>query len=49
MLAALKSLERNNGLSLVVSTGARASSEFLRKVVNVAEAVKVLSKNQITY
>lgn len=45
----MKALERKDGLSLVISTGARAASEFLRKVVQVAEAVKVLTKEQITY
>lgn len=42
-------LARQNGLSLCISTGARAASEIIRKCVQFAEAVKLLSKGAITY
>ena len=42
-------LLRKNGLSLCISTGARASSEIIRKCQQFAEAIKVLSEGQIDY
>lgn len=48
-LATLKSLMRRNGLSLVISTGARASAEFLRKVVNAARALEAATKGSLTF
>lgn len=47
--ATQKALSKKDGLSLIVSTGARAASEMLRKCVNFAEAVKKLSNNKIDY
>lgn len=48
-IATQKALQHKNGLSLIISTGARAASEMLRKCVNFAEAVKQLSNNKIDY
>lgn len=48
-LMCYKALSHVNGLSLCISTGARAASEIIRKVVQFADAIKLLSKNQITY
>ena len=47
--ATQKALSKKYGLSLIVSTGARAASEMLRKCVNFAEAVKKLSNGKIDY
>lgn len=44
-----KALSTPNGLSLCISTGARAASEIIKKCVMFAEAVKCLSKGTITY
>ena len=44
-----KALSRKNGLSLAISTGARAASEIIRKCQQFAEAVKLLSKGAIDY
>ena len=48
-ISSFKSLARPNGLSLVISTGAKAASEMIRKCVQVAEAVKVASNGKITF
>lgn len=45
----LTSPRGGSALVLCISTGARASSEFLKKVAQMAEAVKVLTDGQITY
>lgn len=42
-------MSRKNGLSLCISTGARAAQEIILKCHQFAEAVKVLSKGSITY
>lgn len=44
-----KALLRKNGLSLCISTGARASSEIIRKCQQFAEAIKVISGGAIDY
>lgn len=48
-LLTYKALLKRNGLSLCISTGARAASEIIRKCQQFAEAVKVLSKGDIDY
>lgn len=48
-LLAYKALSRKNGLSLCVSTGARAASEIIRKCVLFAEAVKKMTDGRIDY
>ena len=45
----LKSLLHKNGLSICISTGARAAAEIIRKCANFAEAIKQLSNNKISY
>ena len=45
----LKALEKRNGLSLVISTGARASSEFLLKVVNGARALEAATNGKLQF
>ena len=49
MIAAFKALSRKDGLSLVVSTGARAANEMMKKCIKMAEAVKTLSNGCIGY
>ena len=44
-----KVLKKKGTLGLCVSTGQRAASELLKKVKQMAEAVKVVSKGLITY
>lgn len=44
-----KALAKKNGLSLCISTGARAASEIIRKCQQFAEAVELLSNGEITY
>lgn len=44
-----RALEKKNGLSLCISTGARAASEIVKKCGMFAEAVKKLSNGQIDY
>ena len=44
-----KVLQKKGTLGLCVSTGQRAASELLKKVKQMAEAVKVVSKGLITY
>ena len=44
-----KVLQKKRTLGLCVSTGQRAASELLKKVKQMAEAVKVVSKDLITY
>lgn len=48
-LAVYKALSRKNGLSLCISTGARAANELVKKCEQMAYAVKVLSKGKIDY
>ena len=45
----MKALLHPNGLSICVSINLRSASEIIRKCVQVAEAVKLLSKGAITY
>lgn len=46
----LRALEHGpRGLSLCISTGARAASEIVKKAVQFAEAVKLLSHGSISY
>lgn len=47
--ACLWSLEKNNSLTTIVSTGERASQEFLRKGKQWAETVKILTNNELDY
>lgn len=42
-------LLKPNGLSLCISTGARAAAEIIRKCAQFAEAVKQLTSGKITY
>ena len=42
-------LQKKNGLSLCISTGARAAAEIVKKCILWAEAVKVLSNGKIDY
>lgn len=44
-----RALEKKNGLSLCISTGARAASEIVKKCSLFAEAVKKLSNGKIDY
>lgn len=44
-----KSLMAKNGLSLCISTGARAAGEIIRKCGQFAEAIKVITDGKITY
>lgn len=44
-----RALEKKNGLSLCISTGARAASEIVKKCGMFAEAVKKLSNGTIDY
>lgn len=48
-LMCYKVLQKKGTLGLCVSTGQRAASELLKKVKQMAEAVKVVSKGLITY
>lgn len=49
VIAAFKACSRPCGLSLCVSTGSRAASELIKKVHQVAEAVRIASDGNITY
>ena len=49
VIAAFKACSRPCGLSLCVSTGSRAASELIKKVHQVAEAVRIASDGRITY
>lgn len=44
-----KALSTKNGLSLCISTGARAASEIILKCKLFAEAIKLLSRGRINY
>lgn len=44
-----KALSKKNGLSLCISTGARAAAEIIRKCAQFAEAIKVLTNGAIDY
>lgn len=48
-LAVYKALSKKGGLALIISTGARASSEIMKKVTQFADAVKVMSNSRIDY
>ena len=48
-IAAMKAATKQNGLSLCVSTGARAASELIKKCIQMAEAVKMLSNGLLDY
>lgn len=48
-IAAMKAATKKNGLSLCVSTGARAASELVKKCIQMAEAVKMLSNGLLDY
>ena len=45
----MKAATKQNGLSLCVSTGARAASELVKKCIQMAEAVKMLSNGLLDY
>ena len=45
----MKAATKKNGLSLCVSTGARAASELVKKCIQMAEAVKMLSNGLLDY
>ena len=44
-----KALAKKNGLSLCMSTGARAASEIIRKCAQFGEAIKVITEGNIDY
>ena len=44
-----RALEKKNGLSLCISTGARAASEIVKKAAQFAEAVKRMSHGAVDY
>ena len=48
-IAAMKAATKQNGLALCVSTGARAASELVKKCIQMAEAVKMLSNGLLDY
>lgn len=48
-LAVYKALTKRSGLSLCISTGARAASELVKKCEQMAYAVKVMSNGKIDY
>ena len=48
-IAVEKALQKPNGLSLCISTGGRAASELMKKVNQMAEAVKILTNGRIDY
>lgn len=48
-LAVYKALSKKGGLALIISTGARASSETMKKVTQFADAVKLMSGSRIDY
>lgn len=48
-IAVHKALSRKNGLSLCVSTGAKAAQELVRKCEQFAAAVKALSGGRLDY
>ena len=45
----MKALKQKNGLSLVVSVGARSAAEIIKKCEQMAQAVKILSNGSIDY
>ena len=45
----MKAAIKQNGLALCVSTGARAASELVKKCIQMAEAVKMLSNGLLDY
>ena len=45
----MKAATKQNGLALCVSTGARAASELVKKCIQMAEAVKMLSNGLLDY
>ena len=48
-IATQKALEKTNSLVLCISTGARAASELIKKCVQMADAIKVMSDGKVTY
>lgn len=48
-IANQKALEKTNSLVLCISTGARAVSELIKKCLQMADAIKVMSDGKITY
>lgn len=48
-LAVYKALSKKNGLSLCISTGARAANELIKKCEQMAYAVKTLTKGKLDY
>ena len=48
-LSTMKALKKKNGLSLVVSVGARSAAEIIKKCEQMAQAVKILSNGSIDY
>ena len=44
-----KALSKKNGLSLCISTGARAASEIIRKCSQFAEAIKLITEGNLDY
>ena len=48
-IAVYKALSRKNGLSLCISTGARAAAELIKKCEQMAFAVKTLTKGKLDY
>ena len=42
-------LKQDNGLSLCISTGAKAASEIIMKCIQFARAVEVLTDGQLTF
>ena len=48
-LAVMKAASKQHGLSLCVSTGARAASELVKKCLQMAEAAKVMSDGKLDY
>lgn len=48
-LANWKALSKKNGLSLCISTGARAASELIKKCEQMAYAIKLLSNGALNY
>lgn len=48
-MSVYNALSKRNGLSLCVSTGARAAGEIVKKCTQFAEAVKTLTDKRIDY
>lgn len=48
-IATQKALEKTNSLVLCISTGARAASELIKKCLQMADAVSIMTDRKITY